>query len=787
MRCAVQRSGYRKSVLGLYQWRTLPSTHLTPVVHLYRPQLSVLGRDGHRKYSTAEPKNQDAQASREAETGEEAKGDEEEIFLSNPNPPWANGAKHIRYEEEGNQSLEISQSALKANLMSTVGQERAIRHSLSGDGLRFWAYLLQVQQRVHGPEGVYALWTTLRDGRRSLPSTGANANLLWTGFVEAAVQHDRLLDEILEYSEDAVKNHGRPWTFLYETLIIYTLRTDPSKAYDLHLRLQGWCPIPPGSFTRVALASPSTPSVLRNLRKLYKRARNRQLYEAIMPLLFRRGRHNAAYRWHQFLTYKDDLSEPTAARLKNLMPLPPDMNRRRRVRRARLNKLRKTRRLAMEKSSSPMVRYVQSMLASRGKPMSDSICARCLATHSISLDVIINGLYMFGVDQIGPLALRELAAREGSPQAVAQRISSMAKIGISIGTSIFSRLVAKFSSEGQSELLEDLVNSDQHPDELKNTALQKALLVEYLRKGDSRLVRKTLAVLTAFDVSARRLEQHLLLEAHLSLNNIEAAIRVLNEMHEAGTPADASAFDALLQKQVSRYTWRRAPVQLRAKEGEPLAVNLLLSALRSGVSLDPKSWRRIIYRLGRAKDLDELEKVVCWLASFYGARRKKESRRALVPSRLATAGSSRGQQQPRQQVRSTDALRDIFLPRVQKQLIVWGLLSAIQTLTEGAINGNHPTTGDHEEGGVLADKNWTYGLRLLRLLADHGMDVDPAKLGRFYLRQLAVLNGTSTSSEAWEAPRQQLTDDQLNLIIRDAQEIWGGKLFPGSGGTTKPR
>ncbi len=426
--------------------------------------------------------------------------------------------------------------------------------------------------------------------------------------------------------------------------------------------------------------------------------------------------------------------------------------------------------------------------------MSDSICARCIATRSVSLNVIIKGLHIFGVDQIGPLALRELAAREGSPQAVAQRITNMAEMGISIGSTIFARLVEKFSSEGQSELLEDLINSDQHPDELKNKNLQKALLREYMRKGDSRQVRKTLAILTAFDPSARRREQHLLLEGHLSLQNIEAATQVLNEMHEAGIPVDASAVDAVLRKQKSPYTWRRVPVRLRAQgKRNLLAVNFLLSTLRSGVTLPHQTWRSIVYRLGRAKELDELEKIVYWLALYYGAGKEGESRYALTPVRLAAAAPSRGmdaitdggERRSRHRVQSADALHCIFSPRVQKQLIVWGLQSAMDAVAHVPANGKDSLTSGPRKHAVMAERKWTYGFRLLRLLADHGVNVDGAMLGEFYLRQLVVLNETAMSSDGLTFTKH-LTDRQLNLIIHDVQKAWGQELFRKSQGTRRP-
>jgi hypothetical protein len=254
-------------------------------------------------------------------------------------------------------------------------------------------------------------------------------------------------------------------------------------------------------------------------------------------------------------------------------------------------------------------------------------------------------MYMFGLHTLGPLALRELVAQEESPAGVTQRIHMLREMGVSLDSSKFSVLVEKAASEDDWVLLEDLVASEQHPDELEDRQLQMQLLEQSLCRNDLRQARKTLAVLATFGGDRRQVEHNLLLQSQLALGNVPGALQVLLRMHETDVPVSAASFGALLDSQQDTATWRSVPHRMRQRSREcprPLALNTLLSVLHCSSEFALHVWRPAIQRLGDAGAFDELEKLLLWLEPFHGTLTAKPARLRVLPARFALRAETVG-------------------------------------------------------------------------------------------------------------------------------------------------
>ena len=662
----------------------------------------------------------------------------------------------------------------------TPGSSRLVDHADYMHDPRLWSRLLQFRRRIHGIEGVKAIWKGLHKRKIVVPSNGPEADTLWRGFLDAAMGNHQMLDELLDYSETLFKEHGRVWTCFYETVITHLLRTDTSRAYLVHRRLKDWCPLPQDYLARITRSWSGTAGSLNILARIYRESSVRDLYAVIVPLLCERGRYHDAYRWHRFLIQHGDVpaSMAPAQSLLWYMARWGDS--------LQLEAVTKSLRVAggqfpgsAEKdirsdpifSREEMNKKFGKLFFISEKPFNDSFWARLFATQAFSVDVIINGLRILGINEIGPLCLRELAVREGNPDSVLQRIEQMSKSGISIGSSKFSKLVKQFASDKENELLEELLASDQHPDVLEDRDLQEALLASYLEANDMRQVRKTLAILTAFKGDPKTLEYNLILRAHLRQRNRFAVEHVLHDMDDANVTLTSKSSRALMRYLLRPRNMGKNPVVIpRMQDDLGLTVRVLLGVLHSGGALNPKIWGEIFRRLGMAGRLDELERLALWLACFYnssGAKHQYAPWGATLASSFKSAALAYVPEDV-QSNHATHPLRIIFSSALQKSIIAWYFKS-------------EPKDSNNSDGqfSVSGFKPWTRGLRLLRMLAERGVYVQKTHIRQAFIKRLIILYGPGRSSRSLNRRLPQSNLIPMRTMIRDAEEVLGSTLFNG--------
>src|SRR5699024_2293321 len=126
------------------------------------------------------------------------------------------------------------------------------------------------------------------------------------------------------------------------------------------------------------------------------------------------------------------------------------------------------------------------------KPLKDEFGARLFATAAFGFDTVLAGLAMFRIPVIGPLSLREMAIRSHGSRDIQEKLQRLQKAGISIGDSVYARLLRKLAVENRDILLADLLESDQHPDMLEDAGIQESLLVSNYMARDGRQYNLTL-------------------------------------------------------------------------------------------------------------------------------------------------------------------------------------------------------------------------------------------------------------------------------------------------------
>ena len=323
-----------------------------------------------------------------------------------------------------------------------------------------WVESLHFRQRLHGSDGVQAVWKELRQRNVDLPTTGRSARALW----EVFLGDNQILSDVVAYAEDLKERTTLFYMPLYESIIGRCFHE--SRFLDIqrwHHKL--YEPFPPrdGAMRRFASRADSN-AFVEAFTYIYTRNHERDVYDVLIPRLCSRNLWRRALRCHKWLIKMKDF--PTGTSMDSSLELAFQE-----VLLANGQTQRAKHKAAadsqdhdnMRFSRESMNRVLGEVHGIQPKKMDDHFCARIFATKAFSIDVIIRGLGMFGVDEVGPLALREMASRIVDPEQISYNIQRLNEAGISIGQSVYSQALRKFADARRHDLIRALTTTDQHP------------------------------------------------------------------------------------------------------------------------------------------------------------------------------------------------------------------------------------------------------------------------------------------------------------------------------------
>lgn len=636
------------------------------------------------------------------------------------------------------------------------------------DDFRIWIELLRFRQRVYGLQGTLDIWKGIKKRRLTLPVRGPQADILWSSFISHGFEQGELLDEVYLHAREIFKNTGTAWQDIYKEIVGNLLATDPGQAYrwhDLILPIHRPSPDEVGYVFNQALASKVALGVFE---QIYKELDVRTLYANIVPRLCDLDLYDTAHKWHHLLMQMGDVPGSSDA-VKPLM-----------------------RHLTLYKSSDQLQDFTRSLIdahvpftvstcqASQGDPIisretmsrmlgeahsiapksfSDEFCARLFATSAFSVDLVMSGLRMLGWESIGPLSLKEIASRDATTEAVSTRIDQFRELGISIGSSIFAKLIEQLAMQGKQDMLEALISSDQHPDVLEDRELQESLLASYHAAQDLPRFNSTLAVLTCRskeNVAFHKM--NLILRSYIRQRNLTAAIRTLEDMRLAKVPVSTRSTRFIRYSILRPRKVGRRPVSL-AVHFDDLGhlIGLWQAIVRCGGYVAPLSWREVLRRLGQTGRLEEFEKLALWLVVWYHPDKAK-SYRAWSSS---YAGSKRRAWVPRElsAYHYCHPYRILFSSVQQEAIIAWGFRTLAMKPTPSRCSLESPRT-------------WTWGLRLLLKLKKLGVAVSKGRVRRVLKHRLNILYGPGRS--AVPANRLARTNNPypLNFLVENIENRW---------------
>jgi hypothetical protein len=661
------------------------------------------------------------------------------------------------------------------------------------------------------------VWMGMRKRGVDLPVEGEEADILWSTFLKASVSptdhdgsHNALFEEILEYASDLKRRTGTQYRGLYKCVIEPWLLVKPGAViavhnhlmnhfgeelyFDLRDMVDGFYPLKRDN------------RVWKAFRAIYRSVKQDNLYDHLIPTVLERGGVEAALRFHQLLLTKgdgpsqeifslpgvqalfdrdDDTSLPMIHNGRSTKPSSPG-----------------TKSLYPTINRATMSTVVGEVHGIKPKEISDTFVAKMFATKAFPLEMIINGLAFIGVDNIGPLALREMALRTRSNVEFCFRLQDLESARVT-GNSVYSRLLVKVANEDAS-LYKTLLASDQHPEAFEDVRTQESLLESFLKQKEWANAHVTLTALSLHGSFANTRGWNMLLQMYILDRNYAAIEDIVKQMQTSRLALTKRTLSFLHRLILHERTRSKAPVQLPSymSEARPLqfTTNCYIYAARRGVVVNPKLWIENLKRYGMRQQWDELERLVIWLVDFYAKRCTKV--------KAQTGG---------REVKVNPVLDVIFTDQMRMAIIAWGfrtaslkfLLSTRRHSRKPALNEkNEPESGNPQEEksesslencrdredehnsvvdpstGVadISCEPWANGIALLKILNDrevHGFALRTklSVIRRGLLLRMWMLFGPAYSRKRVNRTTMLVNKIKLGHYVKHANEIWGGQLF----------
>ena len=634
-----------------------------------------------------------------------------------------------------------------------------------------WLELLRFRERINGLEGVAMIWQGFRDRAIALHQDD-HLKTLWANFLRLGFIDHRVLGELCDYINGPGKELRRITVSFHYLVLKHMLETKPTEAYEWHLQLKRYLLYSPHrrKLFDVALADAGAMAAFM---QIYEENPYPDDYSMIVSKLCARDRYSDALSWHRLFTKgKTVLADAAAAEPVLLHFASSDQIKLvAQVRQGMEDKGVVIPAASVPKFEKPSLVIHQVLDGVPGnlhdikpKTPSDEFCAKLFATKMFSVQTIISGLRMFGINAIGPLSLREIATRAVEndhchPETVVQSLQHLYEADISIGTSKFSRLIKKATHENNTQLLYDVILCDQHPEVYEDRNLQESLLAAYHRTGDQRQISRTLAILTLdeHENSLDVVHWNLLLRSYITLGDSQGVLDIVQKMFDNSIT---------LTKRSRIHMWNQTVSVRRVSKGPktildlPRLIRIWRRFMRSGTYFPPEDWVEILRRLGMRSQLDDYERLALWLAKWYTNEKFRDSQSALAMQQESVKKPFMYKFLPKQEDKK-HPLQILFPTAMQQAVIAWGFRSVKTT---------HKTR-------VLARSPALWGLRLLVKLRNLGMDFDQKVVARACKIRLIIMFGPGISKRRVNRSSVLGKHSHWEDYALAMEQVWGSNLF----------
>lgn len=673
-----------------------------------------------------------------------------------------------------------------------TARRRLIDHPEHKKDLQLFARLLDHRERRHGMEGLRMFWEAVKNRGIRLPTRdyreskkkGLPAEKLWTSFLKLGFYDNQVLEELCTYADELLETRQRRWPRLYTTIVEHFLvRGQGKEAVAWHNRLLERHPPSAISFAELCHKTVHHRGDLNALKEIYDQNEHRNAYGRIVPTLCWQEDFKSAKEWHFRLIEKGDipLKAEHAQALSRFLAIYDRRNA------VRVTKSLLTARAPFQvpttlndnvKISREMMNLIHGeTFKIPVKAYNDEYGARWFATTWVPLDLTMHSVHALGIQEIGPLSLQALCLRnepdgsEPGPYTIVRRIEQLESIGISIGNSVFSRAAKHFAQNRMFNYLMGLLKSDQHPDALENWKSLEDLLAYFARIRDWDQYRRILAIRTFRSKSPAIEAQNVSLRAHVTNDDLPAALDTLEKMQRNGTIVKTSTIAYILR---AMLVPRRRGRKLVPGWRNLYLVSTILKGIMDAGSLVPAAyWREIVRRFGMMRPNNELRDLCIFLASRYGPTNK--SFLAHAGTRLADLHRVPSQVDPRHPLHP---LKILFPVTLQKSIVTWGFIHALKKVgeKEPTVMGRRVIKRLHFENNI--NRQVTAGISLLKELHQLGVHIDQKAIKKAIFDRLIVYYSPGLSSRPYNR-RARLYVPEFGVIVRMIDDAMGRKTFGG--------
>ncbi|KAJ5164620.1 uncharacterized protein N7500_006450 [Penicillium coprophilum] len=660
------------------------------------------------------------------------------------------------------------------------------------NNLDLWEELLRYRQRHYGDNGTLHIWEGLRvrvDGVW-LPVLGEQADFFWQSFVDMGLRREIFLGEVLDYAVLIQEQKGNRWPQLYERVVGGLLEQGLTKrAVEWHKKLQishlasandvlkilpsaiRSSSLPAG--TEFAMSADLERSSLSPGLQAFQAAcstiPNHNFYGPVIAMLIQHGHGEAAIPMHHFLARRQDHPQ-SPEEIQPLLEYVEKFGLRKEFNRLRgyVKKRFDTEASIDQPGPIGTTLISEKKVSQDEKPFKDDIGAKLFATRALNFDMIVGGLKMLGVSEIGHRTLRELATRAHGNQDLLDKLKILKQSGISIGSTVFSRLVQKLATQNRDILLSDILRSDQHPDILEDKRMQESMLVSYYMARDWRLYNMTLAVLTELYPGAPDLSD-IHFRKHIAAWELGAASKVADELALRGRTLDETSVDFMADQILTprRMNHRPPPGQRLSAVDEVIFIfKILKRVVPAGGYVSAAFWVEMLKRLGMADawaDWDKLRDCCQWLVRQY----------AEIPGQKPNVPHDPTKHTNGRDRRMLDL---VFNPQMQAAIVSWGFTFRILETTASKFAIASPNSQTDEK--LIP---WVRGLVLLRELEQSGLRLDKRLISQAVRHRLAMLYSHHVlSARRMNRMLRRRNPYPLQQVLNDVFQAWGDPyLFDG--------
>lgn len=623
--------------------------------------------------------------------------------------------------------------------------------------VELWTHLLKYRFNQYGDKGVIMFWNFIFDNGIWLPTLGDRANTMW--YILLNLNFSKLphgfLEKICVYADILYEVHNTRWApnFYLQIMQYYLTVGRQDQALYWHRRMFKYHAPGRRGFLRLYAEIIGKDGNHQVLKTIYADGRYKKCYNVTIETLCARGKFRLATEWHFWLLQHNDLPstpatvEPLLQYLVTYAPKSAGQVV------ASLQEAGIPYEVALThqhpqitpRNSVDIISEVRSKTFHvTEKSYNDSLGARWLATGWIALSTAIEAINALGIREIGPLSLQSIAMREKDADAIASRIEQLARLNISIGQTCYSLAIASFAQDSRQDLLDMLLESDQHPSELEDVQLQERLLSHYAKSEQWTLFRLTLETLSVRSHSPEVQKRNILFRLSLQDKTAMTVDTIKENVNDMISEGFTFKYDTIV-------CIKRALMSPRQKGHRPdtlspispateldNCISIFSKIMEANNKLPIYFWSEVVRRLGMLGYFRALETICLRIADWYmpGSRQLKMAR---VSSEVMANNAAH-------------PLRQFFNESLQMAIVEWGFMHAL--------DGRQPSSYPDPD-------SINSGIQLLEKLSNRGVWICHETIQKAILNRMMIYYGSGASNRNYN----RVATERLTMSLRELASL----------------